>query len=246
MRSCANQWTSQRWQRQTALCLAASSSPSWTFSSTSCPPAQHLAAASQPRPHWCWLLVQTTPSPPRRPSQRPPAARAALKAFSVMVQPSFARRLQLLWMRSSSIQRAIYQDETNESLRQLSEHPSKANSALLPKRVGVFNIVERRRRCHLGTSLAFHQSAISFSFSLFFGGGLLFFSLSPTLSEKQRYKDPEQSFFIVLHLKYQLLLCWNLTGNLDLGEVDVFPIKALGILWNLFVMHVKVLLVFQS
>lgn len=82
---------------------------------------------------------------------------------------------------------------------------------------------------------------------LSFLGGLLFFSLSPTLSEKQRYKDPEQSFFfIVLHLKNQLLLCWNLTGNLDLREVDVFPIKALGILWNLFVMHVKVLLVFQS
>lgn len=82
---------------------------------------------------------------------------------------------------------------------------------------------------------------------LSFLGGLLFFSLSPTLSEKQRYKDTEQSgFFIVLHLKNQLLLCWNLKGNLDLREVDVFPIKALGILWNLFVMHVKVLLVFQS
>ena len=62
--------------------------------------------------------------------------------------------------RSCRIRRHIHQDETNESLSQLTLRTSKGNLALLSKRVGVFNIVESRRLCHPGTRLAFHQSPI--------------------------------------------------------------------------------------
>lgn len=119
--------------------------------------------------------------------------------------------------------------------------PGKANSALLLKRVGVFNIVERRRTCHPGTSLAFHQSAISF-----FWGGCCYFSPSrPHWLRAAIQRLRTKLFFIVVQFKNQLLFRGNLTGNLDFTEVDVFPIKAVGILWNLFVMHAEVLLLFN-
>lgn len=85
---------------------------------------------------------------------------------------------------------------------------------------------------------------INLPFPFFWEGVVIFLPLAHTDWE-QRYKDSEQSFFIVVHFKNQLLFWGNLTGSLDFTEVDVFPIKALGILWNLFVMHVEVLLLFN-
>ena len=64
-------------------------------------------------------------------------------------------------------------------------HPGKTNSALLLKRVGVFNIVERRRTCRPGTSLAFHQSAIS---SFFWGGVVIFLPLAHTDRELREHR----------------------------------------------------------
>lgn len=107
-----------------------------------------------------------------------------LRDGGVVLRPPSAASLK-----RGPLQRSIHQDETNESLLQLTVCPGKANSALLLKRVGVFNIVERRRARHPGTSLAFHQSAIS----LFLGGVVIFLPLAHTDDTKT-----EQSVFIVL------------------------------------------------
>lgn len=82
-------------------------------------------------------------------SQLNPSNAAFTSSFRGLVRSDSLSLLVLLCLLCSfswtSIQRAIYQDETNESLRQLTEQPSKANSALLLKRVGVFNITEKRK-----------------------------------------------------------------------------------------------------
>lgn len=56
-------------------------------------------------------------------------------------------------LRSRSTRSCIHQDETNEPLWQ--------RTVVSAKRVGVFNIEQRRRTQRPGTRLAFHQSAIS-------------------------------------------------------------------------------------
>lgn len=64
---------------------------------------------------------------------------------------------------------------------------------------------------------------------LSFLGGLLFFSLSPTLSEKQRYKDPEQScFFYCTPLKKSALVVLKSQRKLGLERGGCFSNKSSG------------------
>lgn len=156
----------------------------WIFIST-CPPALFNSSFKVVCVCLCFYFFLVVPE--KRPRRSEALWSDELKTFSVISQSSFARLLSSpsaasCKRRSSSIQRAIYQDETNESLRELTVRPGKANSALLWN-VWEFLILWREEeRVILGLVWLF----INLPFPLFLGGVVISLPPPPSLSPTRR------------------------------------------------------------